>query len=63
MATLVAVRHNPWLRERYRCLLGAGKPRKVELVACMRKLLVLVGSMLREGRPWRQQPAVATLDT
>lgn len=63
MATLVAVRHNPWLRERYQRLLLAGKPRKVALVACMRKLLVLLNSMLREGRPWRQQPVVATLDT
>jgi len=36
--------------------------KKVALVACMRKLLVLLNSMLREGRPWRQQPVVATLD-
>mgnify|MGYP001106445707 CR=1 FL=1 len=58
MATLVAVRHNPWLRERYQRLLAAGKPKKVAMVACMRKLLVLPGSMLREGTTWQQQPAV-----
>ncbi len=32
MATLVALRHNPWLRELYQCLLAAGKPRKVAMV-------------------------------
>ena len=53
MATLAAVRHNPRLRAFYRRLAEAGKPAKVALVACMRKLLVILNAMLREQAPWR----------
>jgi transposase len=53
MATLAAVRHNPRLRAFYRRLVAAGKPAKVALVACMRKLLVILNAMLREQAPWR----------
>ena len=42
MGTLVAVRHNPVLRRFYEQLLGRGKAKKVALVACMRKLLVIL---------------------
>ena len=47
MPTLVAVRHNPILRAFYERLLAAGKPKKVALTACMRKLLTMLNSMLR----------------
>lgn len=53
MAALVAVRHNPVLRAYYRRLSQAGKPFKVAIVACMRKLLVIVNAMLRDRQPWR----------
>lgn len=52
MATLVAVRHNPVLRLHYEQLVGRGKAKKVALVACMRKLLVWLNAMLRDGTPW-----------
>ena len=39
MAALVAIQHNPVIRAFYARLLAAGKPKKVALVACMRKLL------------------------
>lgn len=52
MATLAAVRHNPVLRTFYRRLLAAGKARKVALVACMRKLLVILNAMLKHQTPW-----------
>lgn len=52
MAALVGSRHNPVLRVFYQRLRAAGKPAKVALVACMRKLLTIINSMLREGRPW-----------
>lgn len=52
MATLVAVRHNPVLRAFYQRLLAAGKPKKVALVACMRKLLVILNAMLKHQTPW-----------
>ena len=53
MAALVASRHNPVVRAFYTRLRAAGKPAKVALVACMRKLLVLCNSVLRSGTPWR----------
>jgi transposase len=52
MATLVAVRHNPVIRPFYRRLRAAGKPAKVALVACMRKLVIMLNAMLRDGRSW-----------
>lgn len=52
MATLVATRHNPVIRSFYQRLLSAGKPKKVALVACMRKLLTILNTMLRKGERW-----------
>ena len=52
MATLSAVRHNPVLRNHYRALLERGKARKLALVACMRKLLVILNALLRDQVPW-----------
>jgi transposase len=53
MGALVASRHNPAIKEFYERLLGAGKPKKVALVACMRKLLVILNAMIRDRSPWR----------
>jgi transposase len=53
MATLVATRHNPVVRAHYTKLVAAGKVKKLALVACMRKLLVILNAMLRTGQPWR----------
>lgn len=52
MAALVGSRHNPVLRDYYRRLVNAGKAKKVALVACMRKLLVILNAIVRDGRPW-----------
>jgi transposase len=59
MATLVATRCNPVIRAHYRQLLARGKAKKVALVACMRKLLVILNAMLRTGTPWT--PKLAAL--
>ena len=61
MRALVASRHNPAIRDFYQRLLAAGKPKKVALVASMRKLLVTLNAMLKQGYPWRDmtQPVVA----
>jgi transposase len=59
MATLAATRHNPVIRAFYARLLAAGKPKKVALVAAMRKLLTLLNAMLRDRAPWRAHPAAA----
>lgn len=48
MATLVATRHNPVIRDYYARLRQAGKPRKVALVAAMHKLLLHLNSLLNE---------------
>lgn len=52
MGALVAVRHNPTLKAFYGRLLKAGKPKKVALVACMRKLLSILNAVLRDRAPW-----------
>ncbi len=61
MGALVASRHNPAIRDFYQRLLAAGKPKKVALVASMRKLLVILNGMLKHGSPWSDmtQPEVA----
>ncbi len=59
MATLAAVRHNPVLRAFYQRLRGAGKLKKVALVACMRKLLTLLNARLKHRQPWRAECAAA----
>jgi transposase len=53
MGALVATRHNPQIKKFYERLLGAGKPRKVALVACMHKLLIILNAMLKNRTPWR----------
>ena len=52
MAALVASRHNPVIKEFYEKLLEKGKPKKVALVACMRKMLVILNAMVRDNRNW-----------
>lgn len=52
MAALVAVRHNPAFRAFYARLLAAGKPKKVALVAAMRKLLGVLNAIARSGKHW-----------
>ena len=52
MAALVATRHNEVIARFYNRLLAAGKPKKVALVACMRKLLVILNAMVRTNKPW-----------
>ena len=61
MGALVASRHNPAIRDFYQRLLAAGKPKKVALVASMRKLLVILNSMLKHGSSWcdMTQPVAA----
>jgi transposase len=59
MAALVGARHNPVLRPFYQRLRNAGKPAKVALIACMRKLLTILNSMLKQRRGWRHTDAVA----
>ena len=52
MGALVGSRFNPVIRDFYQRLLAAGKPKKLALTACMRKLLVILNSMLKHCSPW-----------
>ena len=52
MGALVASRCNPVLRDFYQRLLEAGKPKKVALTACARKLLIIINTMSRTGVHW-----------
>jgi transposase len=56
MAAVTATRHNPVIRALYTRLRAAGKPAKVALVACMRKLLTIANALLRDGALWRPMP-------
>ncbi len=60
MATLVAIRHNATVRAWYDRFLAAHKPKKVAIVACMRKLLVVLNAMLKTRTRWQApQPTTA----
>ena len=52
MGTLSAIKCNPVIRHYYERLCAAGKPKKVALVACMRKLLSALNAMLKRGISW-----------
>lgn len=52
MAVVSAIRFNPVIRAFHSRLRTAGKPPKVALVACIRKLLTIVNAMVRDGIPW-----------
>jgi transposase len=52
MAAIVATRHNPVIKAFYERLVAGGKPKKVAIVACMRKLLTILNAMLRDQVLW-----------
>lgn len=52
MSALTAAHHNPALQAFYDRLIDAGKPAKVALTACMRKLLVILNAMIKNGHSW-----------
>lgn len=53
MATISAVRANPWLKIFYARLVAAGKPKKVALIAAMRKFITALNACIRDNRDWR----------
>jgi transposase len=59
MAALVATRYNPLLKAYYAKLLAAGKAKKLALIACTRKLLIILNAMLRDKTPWRKTLEIA----
>jgi transposase len=59
MATLAATRNNAAIKAFYERLCAAGKPKKAALVACMRKLIVIMNAMLSRNEAWRALAASA----
>lgn len=59
MATLSAIRCNPIIIAFHARLLAAGKPAKVVITACMRKLLTILNAMIKHGTHWKVQPKPA----
>lgn len=53
MATLSATRWNPVISRHYRSLVERGRPKKVALVACMRRLLGILNAIIRTKTPWQ----------
>lgn len=58
MAAVTAIHHNPVIAAMHRRLMAKGKPFKVAIVACMRKLLIILNTMLKTGQSW--QPSIAS---
>jgi transposase len=54
MATIVATQHNQLIRNYYRHLLARGKAKMTALVACMRKLLLILNAMIKNNSPWKE---------
>jgi len=52
MAATTAIRYNPVIRTFYERLKSRGKPHKVAMVACMRKMLTILNAMVRQSTPW-----------
>jgi transposase len=53
MATLSAVRWNPVLKAHYQQMLQRGRPKKVALIACLRRLLTILNAIIRAQQPWQ----------
>jgi transposase len=60
MAALVAARRNPAIRAFYERLVATGKPKKLALVACMRKLLTTLNAMARTNERWHAPEMLVT---
>ncbi|HHF7375747.1 TPA: IS110 family transposase [Legionella bozemanae] len=56
MPTLVAIKHNPQLRAFYQRLCEAGKAKMAALIACMRKLLIIMNAMIKKKQCWTFEP-------
>lgn len=52
IAMMSAIQSNPVFKEMYQRLIGAGKPKKVAIIACVRKMIVILNAMVRDGVMW-----------
>lgn len=61
MPTLTAVRRNPVIAATFHRLRSAGKPYRVVITACMRRLLVIINAVVKSGQPWEDRLCSSTL--
>lgn len=54
MAAVTAMQHNPLIRVFYTRLIEKGKPFKVAITACIRKLLTIINTMIKTKTPWNE---------
>lgn len=59
MSTISAIKCNVVIRQFYQRLIAAGKPFKVAMVACMRKLLTILNAMMKHQTCWQPKPCSA----
>jgi len=57
MAVLCSVQHNPVIKAFYRRLVAQGKHKKVALTACIRKMIIMLNAMVRDGKRWQENMA------
>ena len=57
IAMMCAVQHNPVIKVFYRRLAAGGKHKKVALTACIRKMVIMLNAMIRDGKVWRENMA------
>lgn len=57
MAMMSAMQYNPVFKATYDRLVATGKPKKVAIIACVRKMVVTLNSMLRDGAMWDENTA------
>lgn len=57
MAIMSAMQSNPKLKRQYQSMKAAGKPPKVAMVACMKKLITILNAMVKTGLPWNPELA------
>ena len=60
MAALVAMTHNKTLKAFRDTLVARGKPKKVAIIACVRKLITILNAMVRDAKPWREATILPT---
>mgnify|MGYP002713149395 CR=1 FL=1 len=57
MAAMTSIQHNPVIRTYYQRLVKSGKHKKVALTACIRKMIIMLNAMLRDGKYWQEKTA------
>ena len=55
MSIMSAIQHNPQIRQFYQRLLASGKPKKIAMIACMRKQLCILNTMVKNGTHWDEK--------